>query len=385
MTKATTTATNTAAADPKVRPRTDQARLTISIPAVQENFLTLTERMSAKQTYVSAVVKSDCYGLGVARLAPALWQVGARVFFVSQVSEALNLRQLLPEAAIYVLSGLRRADIPIFAHYRLIPVLNRLEEIELWLGHAAAQGQKIPAAIHIDTGMGRLGLGERDVKTLKEKAELLKAFSPLLYLSHLANAEVQAHEGNLVQLASFNAALAGLPVGQRSLVNSSGCFLPDAYAFELARPGAALYGINPTPEAPNPMQAVISLSAPILQTRTIETGDAVGYGSTWTAAQESQVATISLGYADGLGRALSNKGKVFISGIPCPIIGIVSMDLITLDVSHLREDQRFPGVQVEVIGPNQSLDEVAAAAGTIGNELITGLGSRFVRTYLDQE
>ena len=363
--------------------RNDQPCLSISIPAVQENFLTLTERMSAKQTFCAAVVKADCYGLGMEALAPALWQVGARVFFTAHLNEALALRQILPEAAIYVLSGLRRADIPLLSHYRLVPVLNRLEEVELWLGHAGARGQKVPAALHIDTGMARLGLDEQELSRLKDRAELLKAFSPLLYMSHLANAEVRAHEGNLVQLASFNAALAGLPVGQRSFINSSGCFLPDDYAFELARPGAALYGLNPTPDVTNPMQAVVGLSTPILQTRSIQKGDTVGYGSIWAAPQASRIATVSLGYADGLHRALS-QGVAYIAGTPCPIVGRVSMDLITLDVTHLREDQSFPGTHVEIIGPRQSIDELAQAAGTIGYEMLTSLGSRFARTYLDR-
>lgn len=380
----TKAAAKPASADPLHKPRADQPCLSISIPAVQENFLTLTERLSTRQTYAAAVVKADCYGLGADMIAPALWQVGARVFFVAQLAEALRLRQLLPEAAIYVLSGLRRADIPLFAHYRLIPVLNRLEEIELWLGHAGSRGQRIPAAVHIDTGMGRLGLDEGELKTLKEKAELLKAFSPLLYLSHLASPEIKAHEGNLVQLASFKAALAGLPVGQRSLVNSSGCFLPDDYWFELARPGAALYGLNPSLDAPNPMQPVIGLTAPILQTRTLTKGDTVGYGSTWTAPQDSRVATLTLGYADGMHRALGNQASVYIGGTPCPVVGRVSMDLITVDVTHLREDQTFPGVQAELIGPSQSVDEVAAAAGTIGYEVLTSLGTRFARTYLER-
>ena len=374
-----------AAADPKSQTRADQAYLTIHVSAVQENFLHLTERMSAKQTYVAAVVKADCYGLGADMLAPALWKVGARVFFVATVFEALSLRQILPEAAIYVLSGLRRADIPIYAHYRLIPVLNSLREIELWLSRAAEQEQKIPAAVHIDTGMGRLGLDEHDVKTLKNRAETLKAFFPVLYMSHLANAEQQAHEGNLVQLASFNAAMAGLPTGQRSLVNSSGCFLPNDYAFDLARPGAALYGLNPKPDGPNPMVPVVELSAPILQTRRLAKGDTVGYGSTWMSQGDSHIATIPLGYADGLKRCLSNTGKVFVSGIPCPLVGHVSMDLATLDVSHLRDDQRLPGTQVEIVGPHQSLEEIAMSANTLGYEILTSLGSRFSRTFVDHE
>ena len=372
----------TAAADPRARLQADQARLTIRIAAVQENYLTLTEKMAAHQAYVAAVVKADCYGLGAARLAPALWAAGARVFFVAHLTEALDLRQTLPEAAIYIFSGVRRAEIPLLTHYRLIPVLNRLEEIELWLSHAAAQGHPIPAAIHIDTGMARLGLDAGELRHLKEQAELLKAFSPLLYLSHLANAERTAHEGNLVQLATFTAALSGLPPGQRSLANSSGCFLPRDYAFDLARPGAALYGLNPSAEARNPMLPVVTLSAPILQTRTLEKGETVGYGSTWTAQDQASIATLSLGYADGLTRALSNRGQVFIAGIPCPIVGRVSMDLITIDVSHLRADQRLPGTQAEIIGPNQSVDDLATLMGTIGNEVLTGLGSRLARSYV---
>ena len=221
-----------------------------------------------------------------------------------------------------------------------------------------------------------------ELKRLKAKAELLKAFSPLLYLSHLANAEIKGHEGNFLQLASFTAALEGLPAGQRSFANSSGCFLHADFSFDLARPGAALYGLNPTPSEPNPMQPVIALSAPILQTRTISKGDAVGYGSTWIAEQDSRIATLSLGHGDGMLRALSNRGSVYISGIPCPIAGRVSMDLISVDVTHLREDQSFPGIQAEVIGPNQSVDDVAKAAKTSGYEILTALGSRFAKTYL---
>ncbi len=371
------------AASPHARPHGDQACLTVSLPAVQENYLILTQRMSQHQAYVAAVVKADAYGLGVARIAPALWHVGARVFFVATVAEALALRKILPDAALYVLSGLHRADLPLYAPYRLIPVLNQLTEIELWLDQAAVRNQRLPAAIHIDTGMGRLGLDAQALKSLKQKADQLKAFSPLLYMSHLANAEVGAHEGNLIQLGDFRAAMAGLPLGQASLANSCGCFLPRDYSLDLVRPGAALYGLNPTPQASNPMHAAIGLTVPILQTRTLQAGDTVGYGSTWIARGETHIATLSLGYADGLSRALAGAGQVFVDAVPCPLVGRVSMDLITINVSHLRADQRRPGTRVEIIGPHQSVDLLAHAAGTLGYEVLTALGDRFVRSYVE--
>ena len=371
------------AANPQARQHGDQACLTVSLPAIQENYLILTERMSQHQAYVAAVVKADAYGLGAARIAPALWHVGARVFFVATMAEALALRRVLPEAALYVLSGLHQADLPLYAPYRLVPVLNQLREIELWLDQAAVRGQRLPAAIHIDTGMGRLGLDAQELKSLKQEAERLKAFSPLLYMSHLANAEIGGHEGNLIQLGDFRAAMAGLPAGQASLANSSGCFLPRDYGLDLVRPGAALYGLNPTPQASNPMHAAVSLSAPILQTRTLHVGDTVGYGSTWVARGETHVATLGLGYADGLSRALAGAGQVFVDGVPCPLVGRVSMDLITINVSHLRADQRRPGTRVEIIGPHQPVDALAQAAGTIGYEVLTALGDRFARTYVE--
>ncbi|MGB0785329.1 MAG: alanine racemase [Alphaproteobacteria bacterium] len=375
--------TRLAAADLRALRRSDQPLVSISLAAVQENFLNLTEIASANGAYTSAVLKADAYGLGMQQVAPVLWKVGARVFFVAHLSEALELRQILPDAAIYVLSGLNRYELSVYSHYRLIPVLNQLSEIELWLGHAASKADKIPAAVHIDTGMARLGLDEQDIRKLKEKAELLSAFSPLLYLTHLASAEMKACETNLIQFGNFKEAISGLPLGQQSIANSSGCFLPSDYALDLVRPGAAIYGINPTPERSNPMTPVVSLRAPILQTRTIAKGDVVGYGSTWTAKNKTRIATISIGYADGLLRSLSNTGRIFIDGVPCPIVGRVSMDLITVEVTHLRPEQSMTGVQAEIIGPNQTLDDIGESGGTIGYEILTSLGNRFARTYVD--
>jgi len=313
---------------------------------------------------VAAVMKADGYGLGAAPIARALLAAGCRHFFVAQASEGEALRAALGAGPmIAVLAG--------GAGEGLTPVLNSLGDLRAHRG---------PAILHIDTGMSRLGLDAAELATLVAQPALLDGIEILYLMTHLAVADEPAHPLNAVQIARFEAACARLPAAPRSVANSSGIFLGPRFASDLARPGCALYGINPTPGRPNPMEPVLRMAARILQIREIPAGQSVGYGASWTAPRASRIATVSLGYADGFHRALGNKATGQVRGRTVPMAGRVSMDLLTFDVTDAPEAR--PGDQIELIHPGQDADALAAMAGTIGYEMLTALGRRFQREYL---
>lgn len=353
--------------------------LTIDLDAVVRNYERL--RDMAAPAACAAVVKADGYGLGAAQVAPALATAGCDTFFVAHLGEALILRPLLPDAAIYVLNGAAPGAERDFVASALRPVLNSREAIEVWaeLGHA--QGPSA-AAVHIDTGMSRLGLTEDDLDRLAADAGPIAAIDVRLVMSHLAVSEEAEHPLNALQRERFEAVRAILPAAPASLANSSGIFLGADYHFDLVRPGAALYGVNPTPGRPNPMDATVKLEAPILQVRAIDSPRTVGYGATHQVSRPSKIATIPVGYADGYLRSLGNRGRCYVDGRPVPVVGRVSMDLVTLDVTDLPDEMARPGTMVEVIGPNMPVDELAESAGTIGYEILTSLGRRYTRRYL---
>lgn len=332
----------------------------------------------------AAVVKADAYGLGMAEIAPRLAAAGCRDFIVALPDEALALRPLLPAAArLYVLGGLFDSDdiAALYARHDIRPVLNHLGEIARWTALGARLGRKPPAAIHIDTGMNRLGLGPGELATLQAEPDRLDGIDIALWISHLACSEEAEAAMNAEQLDRFTAALARLPSAPASLANSSGIFRGPGFHFQLLRPGAALYGINPTPGQANPMRDVVRLTAPVLQVREVEAGMTVGYNATRRFAQKTRVATLALGYADGYYRSASNRGMVYIAGRPAPVVGRVSMDLITVDIGDLPVDAVKPGDRADIIGPHNPVDAVAAQAGTIGYEILTSLGARYHRRY----
>ena len=240
----------------------------------------------------------------------------------------------------------------------------------------------LPAFLHIDTGMNRLGLPPDEQSRLAADPGLLDGIDLRGILSHLACADDAGSPMTAAQAETFRSTLAALPSVPSSLANSSGLFREAAAGFDLARPGMALYGLNPTPERPNPMRPVVSLTVPILQVRHVDSPMTVGYGATHKVAQAAKLITIPVGYADGLLRSLSNSGVVWLAGRPAPIVGRVSMDLVTADVTGIPEDLAAPGQPVEIIGSNQDADALAHAAGTIGYEILTGLGRRYRRDYL---
>ncbi len=355
------------------------AVLTIDLDAVAANWRLLRDRVGPARC--AAVVKADAYGLGAARVAPALYAAGCRTFVVAQLEEAVALRAALRDADILSLGGLPPHSATEFAAHGIVPVLNHLGDIEAWTAFARAQGAALPAAVHIDTGMNRLGLGPDELDRLAEHPEFLQGMSVRLWMTHLACAEVDTPM-NAQQLGRFRMALARLPAAPASIANSSGVFLGSAYHFDLARPGCALYGVNPTPGAPNPMRQTVRLDARVLQVRGVDSPMTVGYGATHRVAGNEKIATIAVGYADGYPRTLSGRGHVFVDGVPAPVVGRVSMDLITVDVTALPEGAVAPGALVELIGPHRPVDTVAEEAGTIGYEILTSLGPRYCRRYV---
>lgn len=369
------------------------AVLEIDLEAIVRNWRQLRDR--AVPAECAGVVKADAYGLGAARVATALAAAGCRVFFVATLDEGIALRAALssgedegkgagaahPNATILVLEGAPRGAEVEFVRHGLIPVLNSLDDVDAWRIFAGLLEARLPAVLHVDTGMSRLGLAADELASLAGRLERLDHIALVLVMSHLACADEPDHPMNDAQQARFESALAILPRAPASLANSSGIFLGERYHHDMIRPGAALYGISPTPAQANPMQGVASLRARILQVREIDTDATVGYGATHRVTGRTRIATVGVGYADGWLRALSNHGAGWIGDRSVPLVGRVSMDLSTFDVTGVPETLAAPGCWIELIGPNRPVDTVAKEAGTIGYEILTALGTRYARIH----
>jgi alanine racemase len=357
------------------------AVLTVDLDAVRANWRLLANRVGSAAC--AGVMKADAYGLGMDAVAPALAREGCRVFFTAHLEEGMRLRGLVPpDSTIYVLHGGMPGTAFDFIEHGLIPVLNDPGQIAEWRACASRLDRELPAALQFDTGMSRMGLAPSDVERLCLDPAQLAGIRPVLVMSHLACADEPDHPLNELQRRRFASLRARFPGVAGSLANSSAIFLGSEYHHDLVRPGAALYGINPHPGRANPLHQPVSLHARIVQVREIGAGDIVGYGARYTADGPRRIATIALGYADGWLRALTNRGRACIDGIEAPIAGTVSMDSITLDVSGIDPARLAPGREVELLGPHQTVDQVALDAGTIGYEVLTRLGSRFERRYL---
>lgn len=358
--------------------RTPTAILGIDLDALADNYRLLTRR--AGRAAVAPAVKADAYGLGAERVVPALAAAGASTFFVAQLGEALALRPLLPDARVCVLGGCLPGEERDFLAERLVPVLNSLEQVALWQGAARAAGRRLPALLHLDSGLSRLGLPAEEARLLATEPARLEGIALTAVMSHLACADEPGHALNETQRRLFLDWAAAFPGVPRSLAASSGMFLGADWCLELARPGYALYGGNPT-TGPNPMRPVVSLRARILQVRRVDSPTTVGYGASHRVRGPTRLATLGLGYADGFQRALSNRGRLHYRGQPLPIVGRVSMDLTVVDVSALPEAEAQAGTLLDVLGPDQDLDALARDCGTIGYELLTQLGHRYQRAY----
>jgi len=335
-----------------------------------------------------AVVKADAYGLGMAQAAPALARVGCKTFFVATLGEGGALRQLLPNVTIYVFAGLMPGTAEQYRKHDLRPVLNSAEEIREWaVFSAGAEGERLACAVHIDSGMNRLGLSANEVDEVAALRDLWSAFTLSLVMSHLACADEPKHPKSEAQRNVFDRLRARLPTAPASLANSAGILLGRAYTYDLVRPGIALYGGKPCATGKNPFKPAVHLKGRILQVRNAAAGETIGYGATRSLKRASRIAIVSVGYADGFFRSLSNKDgekglAVYIAAHAAPILGRVSMDLITVDVSDVPERLARRGEWVELIGPNVPAQELAHYAGTIDYEVLTNLGRRAFRRYI---
>ena len=356
---------------------TGQATLTIDLDALADNWRQLAQRAGGAEC--AAVVKADAYGLGIAPVSRALLAAGCESFFVAHLAEGETLRALAPEARIFILNGLAPGASALYARNRLFPVLGSLPELSEWAEFCQSVGAPHAAALHIDTGMNRLGLAKRDLPRAKS---LLDSFTPVLAMSHFISAEDMSAPRNRRQIELFEEACGQLPPMPASLCNSSGMFLEEAPFLDLTRPGYALYGGNPTPGSDNPMRPVVGLTAVVLQVRDVPGGETAGYNARWTAPTRRRLATIGIGYADGFFRSGGETDigvDVFAGGRFCPVVGRISMDLSIIDISEAEPLKR--GDRVEILGPNIGIDDLGPQAGTIGYEILTSLGRRYRRDY----
>lgn len=363
-----------------VDPSLAGAILTSDLDALAANYRRLLRELNGVPCAV--VIKANGYGLGADRVAPTLWDAGARVFFVAHVAEGARLRALLPEAEIHILNGLLPGAEWAFQDHDLVPVLGSLPEVADWHSVCDGAAKALPCDLHVDTGMARLGFDAGDLAKIKADPGLLADLNVRFVMSHLASADDPDSSQSAEQLARFKAARDILSMGQACFANSSGIFLGPAYHFDMARPGVALFGVNPTPGRPNPMRQVITLKAKILQIREIDAGETVGYGAAHRVTRKSRIATLPVGYADGYMRALSGQASVYLGEQRLPVVGRVSMDLITVDVTDVSPDVAYPGALVEVIGPHYATDEAAKDAHTIDYEILTSLGQRYAREFI---
>ncbi|WP_169568744.1 alanine racemase [Sneathiella limimaris] len=365
-------------------PRLSAGYITIDLVAIQKNYQKLLSLMEANDC--AAVVKADAYGLGAQMVAPALHDAGCQKFFVAIPEEGVALRRILPDVEIFILGGLFPDCEEVYVHERLAPVLNSLEEIETWSKLTQSHGP-LPAIIHIDSGICRLGLLEADVNALAANPGIMDGIEVEYLMSHLASADDFKNPQNQEQLDTLTGLIAKLPEGLRntpvSFANSSGMFHGTDFRFELGRPGIALYGANPTPHLENPMLPVVEWQGKVLQVHDVDSGKPVGYGATYRTSKRSRIATVSIGYADGYFRYLGNKAEVSINNKRVPVVGRVSMDMITIDITSLDEGECERGDLVYLIGESVTLDYIAEKAGTVAYEILTSLGQRCHRRYLD--
>jgi alanine racemase len=354
--------------------------LTIDLVAIAANWRALRERAARAQC--AAVVKADGYGCGIAEVAGALAKAGCQTFFVANLEEARRARAVAAEAAIYVLNGLLPGTAAAYAEANARPVLGSVAELEEWRAFRAGSGWRGEAALHFDTGMNRLGFPFEEAAQVA--GGLGKDHGIALVMSHFACSE-ENHPLNAIQMERFRQVRAQFPGISGSLANSSGIFLPREAHHDLVRPGVALYGANPTPGKPNPMQTVVTLQGRVVQLREVEHGATVGYSATWTAQRPTRLAIVAVGYADGFLRAASASdtrpgAEAIVVGGRCPVAGRVSMDLIAVDVTDVVAPPRRGDV-VTLLGEEIGVDELAAHAGTIGYEVLTSLGRRYRRIY----
>jgi len=352
--------------------------LTIDLAAIEANWRELAHQ--ALTVECGAVVKANAYGMGIEPVTATLAKAGCKTFFVADIAEARRVRSRAPEATIYILNGCSPENSTAFIEINAQPVINSMTELAEWDAFVATHNWQGGAALQVDTGMNRLGISAAEAAALAPRTQT-ESHGITLLMSHLACAEIPDHPLTAAQIKLFReirGLYSGIPA---SLANSSGIYLGDPALYDLVRPGAALYGVNPTPGRANPMKGVVELTGRILQVRNVARDETVGYGATWTAKRASRIVIVALGYADGLLRSASAYdgrpgGKAVVAGKSCPIAGRISMDLVCVDVTDLPDGAVRRGDIATFIGSGLGVDDFAAAAETIGYELLTRLGMR---------
>lgn len=348
-------------------------RLSVDLDALAANYAAVAALAATARC--AAVVKADAYGLGLEPVARRLARAGCDCYFVASLAEALALRAILPAADVYVMEGLWPGQEDVFLSATLRPVINTLEQFERW----AALPAPAPCALHVDTGMSRLGLSPADARQLATQG--LGGVNVDYLMTHLACADAAEHETTPAQLALFEELGALFPDLATSVGNTAGIARGNATRGDLVRAGIGLYGGNPTAQVPSPFQTVATLEGRVLQVREVGIGQTVGYGAEFRVREPTRLATLGLGYADGYPRSLGNRGYAVVDGHRVPVVGRVSMDSLVIDVTSLQEGTVGPGDLVQLLGPDADLDEIAALAGTISYEILTGLGARLERRY----
>jgi alanine racemase len=377
--------------------------LTIDLAAIVKNWRALAKRVVPADC--SAVIKADAYGCGIEQVAAALAKAGCTTFFVAHLAEARKVRAMAPGAAIYVLNSFPPGGVAAFAEIDARPVIGSLAEFVEWDAYRTATSWKGHAALHFDTGINRLGFKPQEAALFTTRVKM-PGHGISLVMSHLACADTPDHPLNARQVEAFRDLRYMFRGTPTSLANSSGIFLGPAAHCDMVRPGAALFGANPTPAHANLMEPVVTLRTRIAQVRDVARGETVGYGAAWTAARASRIAIVSVGYGDGYPRAAGEaRGSItaarnqatnpmtraagrsgaaaVIAGRRCPMAGRVSMDLMAFDVTAVPEAQVRRGDGATLIGDGVSVDDVAAWSGTIGYEVLTGLGRRYRREWIE--
>ncbi len=368
-------------------------RLTVDLGVLADNWQEMARRSGKART--AAVVKADAYGLGLEDCGTALYEAGARDFFVAVMQEGVTLRTYAPDARIYVLSGIWPGQEGFFYEHGLVPVLASEEQLAFWMSVTSELGDH-PCALHVDTGFNRLGLPLEEAIAFADDVSRPASFSPVLVISHLHSGDTPSSDLNKQQLEAFRRVAEAFEGVETSLASSAGIFLGSDYHFDLTRPGIALYGGEAVNGVPNPMKPVATAEARIIQIRDAKKGETVSYGGTYQLARDSRLAIVSAGYADGYLRSLSGSGVPlrqtvnygafgFVAGHKVPVIGRITMDLTIFDVTDIPENDIRAGDYVELFGRNVPLDDIARAGGTIGYELLTGLGLRYERRYIYPE
>ena len=358
-----------------------RAIMTIDLDCVRSNFRQL--RQIAPEAACAAVVKGDAYGHGMLHCARALLQCGATTFFVATSSDGGILRSISSNISICVLGGILPGEEDHFVRHGLVPVLNDLGQVELWAAKAREMKKELNAYFHFDTGMNRLGLNGSDAELLAADSHVFEGIRAICYMSHLSASDDLDFDSCERQRARFLSMISKLPQTNLSLANSAASHFGKRFTLDMYRPGKATFGINPTTGRTNSLRQPATLHAPLIQLKTLGRAEAVGYSSTFRLSEQSRIATVGIGYANGYPRAASNHGHVAVGGFQAPVVGRVSMDLITIDVSSVPERLLHPGAPVEILGPNIRDSILADSSGTIEHDVLISLGRGNVRQYIN--